>query len=222
MKYKSQNGIIKLGFELSLLEKTLMDEFSERLESRGFRYLSVPSIITDHTFRRQEIPTETLRVGDGVLAGSAEQGILEIFADTYVEPSLIYAKNACFRSENKYDELRRLKEFNKLEQFAFCYENDWRDTFELLLGNATDFLEDKGIRHRVVNMTEKDEGYHVLKYDIEIFTETYGWLESHSCTYFGEEQARRFGITGAMHTISNTGIASPRILIPFIEGVNAD
>ena len=55
------------------------------------------------------------------------------------------------------------------------------------------------------------------KYDIEVKTKQYGWMETHSCTYFGEEQSKRFEITGATHTISNTGIASPRILIPFIE-----
>ena len=48
-------------------------------------------------------------------------------------------------------------------------------------------------------------------------THQYGWLETHSCTYFKDEQTKRLGISGGLHTISNTGIASPRILVPFIE-----
>lgn len=59
--------------------------------------------------------------------------------------------------------------------------------------------------------------HHVLKKDIEVLTTTYGWMETHSCTYFGEEQTKRFGITGLTHTISNTGVASPRILVPLLE-----
>ena len=66
-------------------------------------------------------------------------------------------------------------------------------------------------------MTEKDEGYHLEKKDVEVLTETYGWMETHSCSYFGHEQTRRFDIGGGMTTISNTAIASPRILVPFLE-----
>ena len=86
-----------------------------------------------------------------------------------------------------------------------------------MLTNATSFLDKHNIEYRVVNVTKIDYGYHIKKYDIEVKTKQYGWLETHSCSYFDEEQSKRFGITGATHTISNTGIASPRILIPFIE-----
>lgn len=86
-----------------------------------------------------------------------------------------------------------------------------------MLENSLLFLKRHNIEYRLVDTTERDEGYHKLKYDIEVLTKEYGWLETHSCTYFGEEQSKRFGITGATHTISNTGIASPRILVPFIE-----
>lgn len=64
---------------------------------------------------------------------------------------------------------------------------------------------------------DTDEGYHHVKYDIEVKTEQYGWMETHSCSYFADEQVKRFGIEGGVHTISNTGLASPRVLIPFIE-----
>ena len=76
------------------------------------------------------------------------------------------------------------------------------------------------IKYRVVDVTDRDPGYHIKKYDIEIETKQFGWMETHSCSYFGTEQSKRFNITGANHTISNTGIASPRILIPFIEDEN--
>ena len=82
--------------------------------------------------------------------------------------------------------------------------------------NRTD---DKGVGQGVVaweNIIHVGH-HHVLKKDIEVLTTTYGWMETHSCTYFGEEQTKRFGITGLTHTISNTGVASPRILVPLLE-----
>jgi seryl-tRNA synthetase len=190
------------------------------LENRGFEYLSIPSIVSKETYLRQDsVPIDkVIKVTDDqYLAGSAEQGILEFFTGKHVDQSqFLYAKNQCFRNEDKpYHDLIRLKEFIKLEQFVICEEYQWKDSFDLLIENAIDFLDSYGIEYRIVDVTTRDPGYHVLKFDIEINT-PYGWIESHSCSYFGEEQTRRFDITGCTHTLSNTGIASPRILLPFL------
>jgi len=221
VKYEVESGVYNLGFELSLLEKKLFREFEDMLDSKGFRYLSIPSLTRWNSFERQGIEDiiKSLSV-DHIhnLSGSAEQGILQYYSDSYVESQLTYSKNQCFRHENYgYEGLKRCKEFIKLEQFCFCLEPDWKNNFELLLFNTTSFLDKYNIKYRVIDVTEQDLGYHIKKYDIEVKTKQYGWMETHSCTYFGEEQTKRFGITGATHTISNTGIASPRILIPFIE-----
>ena len=71
--------------------------------------------------------------------------------------------------------------------------------------------------YRLQDVTKTDPGYHKRKIDIEVWTEQYGCLETHSCSYFGEEQTKRYNIKGATYTVSNTGIAVPRILIPIIE-----
>ena len=209
--------------KLSLLEKRILDECCKHLEDRGFQYLSIPSMITWGTWKRQDIilPVPILTIendSEACLAGSAEQGILERFTDQKVEPRLIYAKNQCFRNEKEYQDLLRVQEFTKVEQFCFTTAAAWEERFNYLMESATSFLKKLDIKHRVRDVTKVDPGYHIRKYDIEIETISYGWMESHSCSYFGEEQSKRFGITGATHTISNTGIASPRILIPFIEG----
>lgn len=220
-KYKVENGVYFLDEKLSLLEKKILDECCNHLEKRGFEYLAIPSAIKWKTFERQEItvPAPIFRVDDAhCLAGSAEQGILERFSDQEVQPRLIYSKNQCFRNEVECTDLLRVKEFTKVEQFCFTTEKDWNEKFYYLLDSATSFLEKLDVRYRVRDVSKLDPGYHIKKYDIEIETRSYGWMESHSCSYFGEEQTKRFGITGATHTISNTGIATPRILIPFIEG----
>ncbi len=190
---------------------------------RGFQYLSIPTAIKWNTFERQEINL-SLPILDidkvHCLAGSAEQGILERFIGQKVEPRLIYAKNQCFRNESDYKDLLRVREFTKVEQFCFTTAAAWEERFNFLMDSATSFLKKLDVRYRVRDVTKTDRGYHIKKYDIEIETISYGWMESHSCSYFGEEQSKRFDITGATHTISNTGIATPRILIPFIEGTS--
>ena len=222
MKNLVRNGVFFPDFETSFLENNLFKDYEYRLIKEGFYYLSIPSLITKDTYERQAmIPWEKVfKIDDNfALAGSAEQGILELFKGLEVEECAIYAKNQCFRSEPSYNGLKHLREFIKLEQFVFCRENDTDYYFDKILGLAISFLKDNDIEYRVVDVTKRDPGYHKSKFDIEVKTKTYGWMETHSCSSFGEEQTRRFDITGATHTLSNTGIASPRILVPFLERI---
>lgn len=220
MTFRVQDGVFSPDFKLSELERVLFREFEDKLREKGFRYLAVPESVRTEAFYRQGVAFDADAYwvdGHHMLNGSAEQGILDYFMDKGVEPMHIYSYSHCFRREKDLNELVRLKEFKKLEQFCFCHEAAAEFEFNNLIFNAIEFLTHHDIKHRVVDVTKRDLGYHVKKYDIEIETKTYGWVESHSCTYFGTQQTQRLGITGATHTISNTGIASPRILIPFIE-----
>ena len=155
------------------------------------------------------------------LFGSAEQGFLEYFQNGEVKDELfLFSFNECFRNEQNLNGMKSLREFKKLEQYCFCKPENANKCFNELLNNSIEFLEKHNIEYRVVDRTKDDLGYHIKKYDIEVKTEMFGWLETHSCTYFGDEQTKRLNIKGGLHTISNTGIASPRILIPFIERIN--
>lgn len=200
----------------------MFKDFTDRLLMADFVRLLVPSTITRDTIERQGVLAwgDIVRLSDTRgLAGSAEQGILEMFKGRNVIGSVhrVFATNQCFRNESEYVGLKYLREFRKLEQYVFCGPTNWEENFQLVMDLATGFLSDMKIQHRVVDVTARDSGYHVLKKDIEVLTTTYGWMETHSCTYFGEEQTKRFGITGLTHTISCTGLASPRILVPLLE-----
>lgn len=226
-KYDILEGIAHLGFDLSELERRLFRKFEKRLLDQGFRYLSLPSSLRWESLRAQEtIPEdESLYIDDEhCLSGSAEQGILEYFAGKEVEPMFIYAENQCWRGEPEFIGLQTVKEFRKMEQYAFVKPDEARDRFDDILHNAYSFLEQfDELEVRIVDCTEEDPGYHHLKYDIEVMTSEYGWMETHSCSYFADEQTKRYDIEGGVHSISNTGIASPRILIPFIDaGIGAD
>lgn len=218
-KAPQSQKIYALDEKFSKLEKYFFDEFSKLLDRKGFTYLSIPSTIALSTILRQEMVPHWVSVDNNLcLGGSAEQGILERFAGEKVNEKHLYAVNQCYRREEKYESPLRLLEFKKIEQFCFCKKENWETNFDLVLQNAVEFLKRFAIPYRIVDVTKRDAGYHIKKVDIEVKTKKWGWVETHSCTYFGTEQSKRFDITGANHTISSTGIASPRILLPFIDG----
>lgn len=220
-KYNVKDGIYYLDENLSKLEFNLFREFEDMLLKKGYKYLSLPSAGSWEVIDRQEIVTREQSLGIDerqALFGSVEQGFLEYFMDKEVnEEQCYFSINECFRKEQHLDGLIKLREFKKLEQYCFCKKENAEKYFNELLNNSTNFLKKYNIEYRIIDKTMDDPGYHFKKYDIEVKTKKYGWLETHSCTYFKDEQTKRLGIKGGLHTISNTGIASPRILIPFIE-----
>lgn len=225
-KVDVRDGIYYLDEELSKLEFELFREFEDMLLERGYKYLSIPSACSWEVVERQAAvrTDQTLFIDERqALAGSAETGILDYFMDKEIkEEQRYFSFNECFRKEVNLDGAIRLREFKKIEQYIFCKPENAEKYFEEVLNNSLDFLKKHNIEYRVVDKTKEDPGYHIKKFDIEVKTKKYGWLETHSCTYFGDEQAKRVGFKGGLHTISNTGIASPRILIPFIERMYGD
>lgn len=219
MKYKINNGIYFLDKELSKLENKLFKEFELILDNNKFDYLSLPSTIQKSTYYKQDLNLNIIPFGyqdDNFLSGSAEQGFLEYFSNSTVNRQFLWSKNQCFRLEEKYYDLVRVKEFIKLEQFVFTNESNYKNDFDVVLGNVEQFLNNHFIQYRIVDLTKIDVGYHHKKYDVEVKTKN-GWMETHSCSFFSNEQSKRYNIEGDNYTISCTGIASPRILIPFIE-----
>lgn len=201
----------------SFLEWDLFDRFHRLLVALHFTPLSIPSLITRRTIERQNVVRweQCFRVNDHLaLSGSAEQGILEAFADQTVSPGRYWAHNQCFRPEDGVVERVRLYEFRKTELFSFVDPRDAASEFDHLLAVPEAFMQGLGLTVRRTDQSG-DPGYHQRKVDLEVLVPNFGWLETNSCTYFGDEQTRRFGISGGCHTISNTGLASPRILFAY-------
>ena len=139
----------------------------------------------------------------------------------------------CFRREaGTYGKdtkgLYRIHQFQKVEQVILC-ENDPEVSAQMhqeILGNAEEVLQALELPYRVVDVCTGDMGQgQIYKNDIETWMpsrESYG--ETHSCSTFHEFQARRLNIKYEkdgekqfVHTLNNTCIASPRILIPLLE-----
>ena len=142
--------------------------------------------------------------------------------------------SACFRREaGTYGKdtkgLYRVHQFEKVEQVVLCRDDQEEalKMFEEIRENAEEVLRALKLPYRILDVCTGDMGKgKVLMQDIETWMpsrNSYG--ETHSCSYLGSFQARRLnlryegsdGKKHFCHTLNNTCIASPRILIPIME-----
>lgn len=176
---------------------------------------------------------------DGVyLIGTAEVSVCSYHKDEILHladlPTRYAGISNCFRREaGTYGKdtrgLYRLHQFEKVEQVVLCEANEEKAMamFEEIRTNAEEILQALKLPYRILNVCTGDMGRgKVFMQDIETWMpsrESYG--ETHSCSYLGDFQSRRLNIKyedvdGSkkfVHTLNNTAIASPRILIPILE-----
>ena len=174
----------------------------------------------------------------GWLVGTSEVSVTafrggEILAAS--ELPLRYAGlSPCFRREaGTYGKdtkgLYRVHQFNKVEQVIVDVADETRSRAHLedIVKNAEDLLKALELPHRVVTVCTGDMGRgQVRKYDLEAWMPgRKGYGETHSASMFFDFQARRLdlryrdadGKVRFCHTLNNTVVASPRILIPLLE-----
>lgn len=172
------------------------------------------------------------------LAGTAEVATMSYFSDKVYEkkdlPMKKFAFSPAFRREaGSYSKdtkgLYRVHEFMKFEQVIICEASHEESVkyHEELLANAEQILQALELPYHVVVNCGGDLGLgQVKKYDIETWMPSknkYG--ETHSCSYFHDFQTRRLNIKyrdtdGKLkfaHSLNNTALATPRILIQLLE-----
>lgn len=172
------------------------------------------------------------------LAGTAEVATMAYFADKVLDkkdlPIKKFAFSPAFRREaGSYSKdtkgLYRVHEFMKFEQVILCEASHEESVkyHEKLLSNAEEILQALKLPYHVVVNCGGDLGLgQVKKYDIETWMPSknkYG--ETHSCSYFHDFQTRRLNIKyrdaeGKLkfaHSLNNTALATPRILIQLVE-----
>lgn len=172
------------------------------------------------------------------VAGTAEVPVTAYFSDEILNqadlPKKFVALSTCFRREaGTYGKdtagIYRIHQFDKVEQ-VIVGRNDEQQSIELheeILANSEGILQALGLPYRVMNVCTGDLGRgQVKKYDIETWMpsrNSYG--ETHSASRFYDFQARRLNLryrdeNGKIqfcHTLNNTVIASPRVLIAILE-----
>jgi seryl-tRNA synthetase len=171
------------------------------------------------------------------LAGTGEVGTMNYYADEIIDkknlPIKMVAYSPCFRREagshgKDTKGLMRVHEFYKVEQVILC-EASHEESVKLheeLQKNSEEIMQALNIPHHVVLICGGDLGLgQVKKYDIEAWVPSENtYRETHSASYFHDFQTRRLNIKYQdedkkryAHSLNNTAIACPRVLIPILE-----
>ena len=172
------------------------------------------------------------------LAGTAEVPIMGMHANEILDQKALPVKylgfSPCFRLEagshgKDVKGLIRVQEFYKMEQVVLCEANHEVSVkiHEEITRNSEEFLESLGIPYHTVINCGGDLGLgQVKKYDIEAWVPKEGkYRETHSASYFHDFQTRRLSIrykdtegkVHYAHSLNNTAVATPRILVSLIE-----
>jgi len=229
---------------LALLEAKLMAWALERIAAANFTPITVPAIAREQAFLNQgQFPghreeTYELPNDDLWLAGTAEVVLTSLHSGEIIEadklPVLYAGYSPCFRREagsagKDVRGLLRVHQFVKVEQYVICEADEaqsaeWHAT---LLRLAEDMLQAMEIPYQVIETSTGDMGLGKYRMnDIESWVPSLGkYRETHSCSTLHDWQARRANIryrgsdgkVRFAHTLNNTALASPRILVPLLE-----
>lgn len=210
---------------------------------KGFAPMMVPSMVRRETFLGTgylpQGEDDLYKTQDGdFLAGTAEVATMGYYMDETIDkakfPIKFLAYSPCFRREagshsKDVKGLIRVHEFFKWEQVILC-EGSHELSVELhesLTRNSEEFLELLGLPYHTVINCGGDLGLgQVKKYDIEVWVpKEEKYRETHSSSYFHDFQTRRLNIRyrdegGKLrfaHSLNNTAIAFPRILVSIVE-----
>ena len=229
---------------LALLETKLMGWALERIAAAGFTPITVPAIARGEAFFNQgQFPghmeeTYAIPADELWLAGTAEVALTSLHSGEIIEndklPILYAGYSPCFRREagsagKDVRGLLRVHQFVKVEQYVLCEADDAvsAEWHARLLQLAEDMLRAMEIPYQVIETSTGDMGLGKFRMnDIESWVPSLGkYRETHSCSTLHDWQARRAnlryrGADGKVrfaHTLNNTALASPRILVPLLE-----
>ena len=229
---------------LALLETKLMGWALSRIAAAGFTPITVPAIAREQAFLNQgQFPahreeTYELPNDDLWLAGTAEVVLTSLHSGEIIEsdklPILYAGFSPCFRREagsagKDVRGLLRVHQFVKVEQYVVCEADEARSAewHATLLRLAEEMLEALEIPYQVIETSTGDMGLGKYRMnDIESWVPSLGkYRETHSCSTLHDWQARRANIryrgsdgkVRFAHTLNNTALASPRILVPLLE-----
>src|SRR5260221_595817 len=226
------------------LELALMHFAMDRIARKGFTPLTVPAMAREFAFLGSgQFPkgrdqVYAIEEEDTFLVGTSEVSITGMYKDEmlrYEELPLTFVGYCpCFRKEaGTYGKdtrgVFRIHQFNKVEQYLIS-KADHEDAVrwhEQLIRNAEELVQALELPYRVVNVSTGDMGDGKIGMDdLDCWIPSEGrYRQTHSCSYFHDWQARRVNIryrdengkVKFVHTLNNTAIASPRILIPLLE-----
>ena len=238
----SGNGFYYLSGDIARLHSAILSYARDFMIDRGFTYYIPPFMIRSSvvtgvmSFAEMEGMMYKIEDEDLYLIGTSEHSMIGKFIDTILKedelPKTLTSYSPCFRKEvgaHGIEErgVYRIHQFEKQEMIVVCKPEDSMSWFEKLYHNTVDFFRTLDIPVRTLECCSGDlADLKVKSIDVEAWSPRQKkYFEVGSCSNLGDAQARRLGIRvkGAdgnkyfAHTLNNTVVAPPRMLIAFLE-----
>ena len=242
------NGFYYLMGDIARLHSAVLAYARDFMIDRGFTYCIPPYMIRSNvvtgvmSFAEMDAMMYKIEGEDLYLIGTSEHSMIGKFIDTILEedtlPRTLTSYSPCFRKEKgahgiEERGVNRIHQFEKQEMIVVCKPEDSKMWFDKLWQNTVDLFRSMDIPVRTIECCSGDlADLKVKSYDVEAWSPRQKkYFEVGSCSNLGDAQARRLKIrvNGSdgkkyfAHTLNNTVVAPPRMLIAFLENnLNAD
>ena len=238
----SGNGFYYLCGDVARLHSAILSYARDFMIDRGFTYYIPPFMIRGGvvdgvmSFAEMEGMMYKIEGEDLYLIGTSEHSMIGKFIDTMLDeaslPQKLTSYSPCFRKEvgaHGIEErgVYRIHQFEKQEMIVVCRPEESMDWFGRMLQNSVDFFRSLDIPVRTLECCSGDlADLKVKSVDVEAWSpRQQKYFEVGSCSNLGDAQARRLGIRVKNkekgnyfpHTLNNTVVAPPRMLIAFLE-----
>ena len=235
------NGFYYLMGDIARLHSAVISYARDFMIDRGFTYCVPPFMIRSNvvtgvmSFAEMDAMMYKIEGEDLYLIGTSEHSMIGKFIDTMTPeeklPKTLTSYSPCFRKEKGAHGIEergvyRIHQFEKQEMIVVCKPEDSKMWFDKLWKNTVDLFRSMDIPVRTIECCSGDlADLKVKSYDVEAWSPRQKkYFEVGSCSNLGDAQARRLGIKVKgkdgkyfAHTLNNTVVAPPRMLIAFLE-----
>ena len=239
----SGSGFYYLRGDIARLHSAILSYARDFMIDRGYTYYIPPFMIRSEvvtgvmSFEEMENMMYKIEGEDLYLIGTSEHSMIGKFINTINEeekmPLKMTSYSPCFRKEvgaHGIEErgVYRIHQFEKQEMVIICKPEDSKDFYNELWNNTVDFFRSLEIPVRTLECCSGDlADLKVKSCDVEAWSPRQKkYFEVGSCSNLGDAQARRLNIklrgengTYFAHTLNNTVVAPPRMLIAFLENL---
>ena len=242
------NGFYYLMGDIARLHSSILSYARDFMIGRGFTYCIPPYMIRSNvvtgvmSFAEMDAMMYKIEGEDLYLIGTSEHSMIGKFIDTIIPeeqlPQTLTSYSPCFRKEKGAHGIEergvyRIHQFEKQEMIVVCKPEESPMWFDKLWQNTVDFFRTLDIPVRTLECCSGDlADLKVKSIDVEAWSPRQKkYFEVGSCSNLGDAQARRLkirvngkdGKKYLAHTLNNTVVAPPRMLIAFLENnLNAD
>ena len=236
------NGFYYLMGDIARLHSAVIAYARDFMIDRGFTYCVPPFMIRSNvvtgvmSFDEMDAMMYKIEGEDLYLIGTSEHSMIGKFIDTMTKeeelPKTLTSYSPCFRKEKGAHGIEergvyRIHQFEKQEMIVVCKPEESKQWYDKLWKNTVDLFRSMDIPVRTLECCSGDlADLKVKSCDVEAWSPRQKkYFEVGSCSNLGDAQARRLGIRvkGAdgskyfAHTLNNTVVAPPRMLIAFLE-----